>query len=196
MTGERKSTNPGLNPKDAVGTDKAPISVVSGPVLAEVGIGLLEGALKYGRHNYRVAGVRASVYHDATFRHLIDWWEGEDIDPDSDLNHVTKAICSLVVLRDAMIRDLMIDDRPPKSPKGWLAKLNARAKALVEKYPNPKPVFLEGDQHDPEMVLGLTVPVSKCRIKICADETVCENCGLRWDTNDIDPPGCGWSAAG
>ncbi|MGI9507337.1 MAG: dATP/dGTP diphosphohydrolase domain-containing protein, partial [Geminicoccaceae bacterium] len=170
MTGERKSTNPGLNPKDAVGAGKAPISVLSGPVLAEVGIGLLEGALKYGRHNYRVAGVRASVYHDATFRHLIDWWEGEDIDPDSDLNHVTKAICSLVVLRDAMIRDLMIDDRPPKSPKGWLAKLNARARALVEKYPNPKPAFLEGDQHAPQMVLGLTVPISKCRIKICGDE--------------------------
>ncbi|SVD92517.1 uncharacterized protein METZ01_LOCUS445371, partial [marine metagenome] len=30
----------------------------------------MEGAIKYGRHNYRIAGVRASVYIDATIGHL------------------------------------------------------------------------------------------------------------------------------
>src|ERR1700761_3416714 len=80
------------NPKDAVGTGKVPVSTVSAPVIAEVGLAMLEGARKYGRHNYRAIGVRASVYYDAAQRHLMAWWEGQDIDPASGLSHVSKAI--------------------------------------------------------------------------------------------------------
>jgi hypothetical protein len=125
------------NPKDLVGKFKALISSVPAPVLFEVGVALLEGALKYGRHNYRVTPVKASIYYDATFRHLTAWWEGEDIDPDSDLSHVTKAIASLVVLRDAMIQNKFVDDRPPKTITSWLPELNKLVAKLHEKYPNP-----------------------------------------------------------
>ena len=104
------------NPKDLVGTSKAPMSTVSAAVMAEIGVAMLEGACKYGRHNYRSTGVRASVYYDATMRHLMTWWEGEDIDPDSQMSHVTKAITSLVVLRDSMIQGMMTDDRAPIHP--------------------------------------------------------------------------------
>jgi hypothetical protein len=133
------------NPKDAVGTGKAPISTVSAPVIAEVGLAMLEGARKYGRHNYRVAGVRASVYFDAVNRHLGSFWEGEDVDPDSGLSHITKAIASLVVLRDSMIQGNWIDDRPPPSPSGWLAELNKKAAAIVAKYPDAREAFLATD---------------------------------------------------
>jgi len=54
-------TSKDTNPKDACGTKKVPFSVLPWQVLAEIGLALLEGARKYGRHNYRVAGVRASV---------------------------------------------------------------------------------------------------------------------------------------
>lgn len=124
------------NPKDAVGVKKAPVSTISGPVIAELGVAMLEGARKYGRHNYRVSGVRASVYRDATWRHLTKWWEGEDIDPDSGLNHITKAIASLSVLRDAMIFDKWVDDRPPALPdaeKFW-KNLDELAGKVVDKY--------------------------------------------------------------
>lgn len=126
------------NPKDVVGSSKAPMSTVSAPVLAEIGVAMLEGALKYGRHNYRAAGVRASVYYDATMRHLMSWWEGEDLDPDSGLSHVTKAITSLVVLRDAMIQGKVVDDRPPGS-EDFYTSLNAHAKWLVEAYGDRAP---------------------------------------------------------
>jgi hypothetical protein len=103
------------NPKDAIGTAKwRQFFVVPMQVLWEVGVGMLEGTLKYGRHNYRGAGVRASVYVDAALGHIQSWVEGEDIDKDSDLSHITKAICSLFVLRDAMMNDMWTDDRPPK----------------------------------------------------------------------------------
>lgn len=42
--------------------------------------------------------------------------EGEDIDEESGLSHITKAITSLVVLRDAMIQGTLEDDRPPSTP--------------------------------------------------------------------------------
>lgn len=125
------------NPKDAVGTGKVPFSTVPAQVIALAGLALLEGARKYGRHNYRAIGVRASVYYDATMRHLTSWWEGQDIDPDSDLSHVDKAISSLIVLRDAMLNNKWEDDRPPAvANQNWVADLNVKAKALNEKYPD------------------------------------------------------------
>jgi hypothetical protein len=130
------------NPKDACGIKKAPISTVSGPVLLEIGVAMLEGALKYGRHNYRESGVRASVYIDAVVgRHLNAWQEGEDNDPESNLSHLTKAAAGLIVLRDAQIRGKMVDDRP-RGTKGFVEHLNKVAADLIEKYPEPKEAFI------------------------------------------------------
>lgn len=127
------------NPKDAIGVRKAPMSTVSAVVLAEVGVAMLEGAAKYGRHNYRVSGVQASVYYDATMRHLMDWWEGVDIDPDSGMHHVTKAITSLVVLRDAMIQGMLTDDRPPRSIP-FYPRLNELAGEILDRHTDKNPV--------------------------------------------------------
>jgi len=140
----RRAVTKPSNPKDAFGIKKASLSCVSSPVLMELGIAMQEGGCKYGRHNYRVIGVRGSVYYDATLRHLMAWWEGEDIDPDSGLSHVTKAIASLVVLRDSMMQDKFTDDRPPRSAP-WLPDLNARSEALFNKYPEPVKPYTEAD---------------------------------------------------
>jgi hypothetical protein len=122
------------NPKDIVGIRKAPLSTVPMQVIAEVGVAMMEGALKYGRHNYRAVGVRSSVYYDAVQRHLTQWWEiGEDIDEESGLSHITKIIAGLVVFRDAMLNGLVEDDRPP-SVENFYTELNAKAAALVDKY--------------------------------------------------------------
>ncbi len=126
------------NPKDMIGIRKVPFSVLPTPVLCEAAVGMMEGALKYGRHNYRAVGVRSSVYYDATMRHLTAYWEGEDIDPDSGLPHLAKAISSLLVWRDAQIHDLCEDDRPPATPE-LFAKLNEMASALVDKHADKNP---------------------------------------------------------
>jgi hypothetical protein len=126
------------NPKDMIGTRKAPLSTVPMGVIVEMGVGMLEGAAKYGRHNYRCAGVRASVYYDAVMRHLIAWWEGEDIDPDSGMPHVTKAMCTLAVLRDAQMQNMCADDRPPKSVSFYPA-MNSAAGAMLDKHADKNP---------------------------------------------------------
>lgn len=135
---EAEQTTKPTNPKDALGVRKAPMSTVPCGVMAELGVALLEGASKYGRHNYRGVGVRASVYYDATQRHLFSWWEGEDLDPDSGLSHVTKAIASLTVLRDAMLQDKCSDDRPPRS-EAFYARLNAIAGEMIDKHSGATP---------------------------------------------------------
>lgn len=130
------------NPKDLVGVSKVPASCVSQLVMMEVGLGMQEGALKYGRHNYRVTGVRASVYYDAARRHIDAYWEGQDIDPDSGLHHIAKAITSLIVLRDAMLQGLCTDDRPPQNVnlEAFLEVLNAKSAKLRETYKDRNPV--------------------------------------------------------
>ena len=136
----RKDTNP----KDGVGSLKPSYAAVPVPVLYEVGAALTEGARKYGGYNWRVAGVRTSVYIDATRRHLDSFWEGEDIDPDSGLSHITKAIASLTVFRDAQIQGMVAnDDRPPRTEAPFMAEGQARMTELVERYPNPVPSFTE-----------------------------------------------------
>lgn len=131
------------NPKDVVGTKKVPYSTVPAGPLAELGLAMLEGALKYGRHNYRAVGVRTSVYYDACRRHLDAFWEGQDTDPDSGLPHIVKAIACLVVLRDSQLIGNVVDDRPPSYPDNWHQKLNEAAANLIERYPNPKEAFIK-----------------------------------------------------
>lgn len=135
------------NPKDSVGIKRVPFSTVPAVPVAEIGLAMLEGALKYGRHNYRAIGVRSSVYYDAAMRHLTRWWEGEDIDPDSGLPHIVKALASLIVLRDAELCGKLTDDRPPSSPE-WATRLNDAAAKLVEQYPEPKDAFVKGMGYD------------------------------------------------
>lgn len=126
------------NPKDLVGIRKVPASCLSAAFKLGVSLGMMEGARKYGRHNYRQAGVAASVYYDAANRHLDAFWEGQDIDPDSGLHHLLKAAASIAVLYDGIIYRNWTDDRPPALPEGWLADLNERASVLIDKYPTPK----------------------------------------------------------
>ena len=138
------------NPKDAVGTKKwRQYCTIPTTIIWELGVAMLEGARKYGRHNYRVAGVRASVYIDAAKGHIDQWWEGEDIDEESKLNHIIKAIASLAVLRDAMIQNKWVDDRPPKTDLDKLrTDLQVAVDGIFERIPVAEDAYLEGDQHD------------------------------------------------
>lgn len=126
--------DPKLNPKHGHGSRKFKMSGVPACVLGEIGVAMTEGVHKYGAFNYRHVNINASTYYDAVMRHMMSYWEGEDIDPDSGLHHVTKAITSLVVLRDSMINGTIVDDRPKAAPSTWVAGLNAATEVLLEKY--------------------------------------------------------------
>lgn len=99
------------NPKDAIGSDKLPLHLWPTTATAMGSIGLLEGMLKYGRNNWRVSGVRASIYVDACKRHLDAWFEGEEVAPDSGVPHLANALACLAILVDAEAAGLLTDDR-------------------------------------------------------------------------------------
>lgn len=130
------------NPKDAIGIRKFSMSTIPMQIVAEMSLGMLEGSCGYGRSNYRVCGARASVYFDAAMRHLMGWWEGQDIDPKSGLSHVTKALTSLAVLRDCMLNGNLTDDRPPEvSNQAWVDEFNRKAGEILDRFPNKKPAI-------------------------------------------------------
>ena len=124
------------NPKDRIGVRKAGMSFVPQVPLAELGVAMVEGALKYGPFNWREAGVRSSVYFDAVTRHIRAWWEGEEIDPDSGLSHLVKAMACLVVIRDAQVHHMVEDDRPPTDVDvgAVLRQLDTIAAGLIDRY--------------------------------------------------------------
>jgi len=77
-------------------------------------------------------------------RHLLSWWEGEDIDPESGVPHIVKAMASLFVLRDAMHMNKAEDDRPIRYPDGInMESFNKMAAGIIEKYPECVEPFLE-----------------------------------------------------
>jgi len=132
------------NPKNALGIKKAPMSTVPTGPMYEVALAMLEGARKYGRHNYRVIGVLASVYYDAAMGHLTAWWEGEEIDPASGIHHLGKAMACIAVVRDSMMMDNWVDDRPPCYPNASeLMRNNPAVETILEKYPDCVEPFTE-----------------------------------------------------
>jgi 5'-deoxynucleotidase YfbR-like HD superfamily hydrolase len=111
LAGEILSETKATNPKDAVGSDKLPLHLWPASATVFGSLGLLDGMLKYGRANWREAGVRATIYLDALERHAKAWAEGEERDPDSGLPHLAHALACLAILVDARATGKLVDDR-------------------------------------------------------------------------------------
>lgn len=105
-----QTTKP-TNPKDAIGSSKLPLHLWPASASAMGCVGLLNGALKYGRTNWREAGVRASIYYDAARRHLDAWFEGEEVDPDDGVPHLAAVLACVAILVDSKAAGKLTDDR-------------------------------------------------------------------------------------
>ena len=102
------------NPKEAIGSNKLPMHLWPTTATAYGCIGLLNGALKYGRSNFRPTGVKASIYYDALRRHFDAWWEGEEVDPDDLVPHLAAAMADMAILIDSICAGTFVDDRAYK----------------------------------------------------------------------------------
>lgn len=140
------------NPKDAVGSSKVAFHVIPWRVITGIAHAFLGGALKYRAFNYRIAGVRGSVYFAASIRHILRWWEGEDFDPDVKgfdigvrIHHLDEAIAGLMVVRDSIIRGNWTDDRPPAVNEGWIDEANAMTSLILAANPDPKSAWTQAE---------------------------------------------------
>lgn len=105
------ATTKPTNPKALLGSNKLPLDLWPTTATAMGCLGMLNGALKYGRTNFRVAGVQASTYVAACKRHLDAWVEGEELDPDDGVPHLSSALSCLAIIVDAMSCGKLNDDR-------------------------------------------------------------------------------------
>lgn len=122
------------NPKEGQGSKKVGMHVVPPSILMQVALAMTEGETRYSGYNWRDTPVKASTYYDSTWRHIADWYEGQDTDVKSGLPHIIKAIAGLIVLADGIQQGKFIDDRPPKYvDTDWLEKLNAKHLEVVAK---------------------------------------------------------------
>lgn len=128
------------NPKDLIGCNKLPLSLVPPSAIAVASLAHLEGALKYGKYNWRTAGVKASIYLDACLRHVEKWASGEEIADDSGIHHLGHAMACLNILYDAQVGGNLIDDRGQGIDLSEIYKgLEPHVKHLRERFECPNP---------------------------------------------------------
>lgn len=141
--------NKPTNPKDGLGSNRSWLSLVSPVACAEEALALTEGGLKYGRNNYRVMGVSASIYLDALHRHYLKYTYGGDRDPATKVHHLgsVRACCGIIL--DAHAYGVLNDDRPPRIEgfEKWLDDQEKYIKHLKEMFKDRSPKhWTIGDQ--------------------------------------------------
>lgn len=90
-------------------TGKPQFSLIPQEALLEVAKVFTYGAEKYGVFNYS-NGMEYLRYIDAAQRHINQWLRGEDID-ESETNHLSNAIASLMMVLDNQKTNKGIDNR-------------------------------------------------------------------------------------
>ena len=127
MTIDTKATNP----KDAIAGKKLDLGLVPDSAVVALAEAFTEGAIKYGRFNWRIAGVRASVYNAALRRHVKKWWNGQDKDATTRVHHLKNALACIAILIDAELYGKLNDDRPPAPDRDAMARMIDEAEATV-----------------------------------------------------------------
>lgn len=110
-----------MNPKDIVGLKKVqlsvvpPVSIIYEALAMQYGAFLApkaDGTFGYGPFNWRDQPIQASQYYSAMMRHLMDWWDGENLAPDSLVHHLGHLKAGAGIVLDAMEIGVLKDDRP------------------------------------------------------------------------------------
>jgi hypothetical protein len=101
------------NPKDAISDSKVPLWLLSPIAKVHWALAQFAGMLKYGAWNWRVAGVRSSVYVSAIERHLDAYKSGEDLDPIDKTKHLGNIMACCALIMEAEAAGKLTDDRPP-----------------------------------------------------------------------------------
>lgn len=128
------------NPKDAIAGTKAPLALVSPVAMVHWAIAHAVGMTKYGAWNWRIAGVRSSVYLHAIVRHFLRYVSGEEFDPVDGQHHLGAIMACCAIILDAKEAGKLTDDRPPSVNIGPLLEwAEAVMKQLQATYADKTP---------------------------------------------------------
>ena len=90
--------------------EKPPLSLLPVQAVEAVGRGLAFGAKKYGKHNWR-GGMDHTRLSSAALRHIFAYIDGENLDTETNEEHIAHAICGLLFLLESRIKGYGRDDR-------------------------------------------------------------------------------------
>lgn len=108
------------NPKTAQGLKKAPLRFIPPSAFIYEARVFELGAKKYSAYNWRESAVPASIYYEAALRHLMAWWDGQDLDEESGQPHLAHVRACMAILLDAKHLGRLEDDRPVPGPSATL----------------------------------------------------------------------------
>jgi hypothetical protein len=130
------------NPKEAFGDVKMPLDLLPDTAVVQFNLAFLEGALKYGQYNWRIAGVKVSTYVRAARRHLSKFWNGQDADPVTLVHELASVGACVAIMLDAIACGKLTDDRPPRADMeralAEAAKVAAHLKQLFKDHSPPQ----------------------------------------------------------
>jgi hypothetical protein len=101
---------PGEARKSAESASKPRLDLLPPAAMEAIAKVLTFGAGKYGDNNW-ARGARWGRYYAALLRHLLAWWRGEELDPETGLSHLAHAGCCLVFLLEYQRNGWGTDDR-------------------------------------------------------------------------------------
>lgn len=101
------------DPKGEAGKNKPQLHLVPPVAMVECAKALKCGADKYGVFNWRTAQVQQSTYISALLRHVGEYMDGEDNDPESSASHLGHIMANCAIILDARKAGTLIDDRVP-----------------------------------------------------------------------------------
>ncbi len=170
---ERKETNP---KDDAAAGTRVDLSLFPHTALVHAALAMTEGHLKYGGYNYRISGVKASVYLAALRRHTDKWEAGQNWDLKTLVHHLGSVIACCSIIIDAEECGKLIDDRPPAVPD--IDELYDRAEQITQHlhkiYPpedGPGRFTEEGQREKKTISTPDTVYDSSCRRRFIPDSS-------------------------
>lgn len=98
---------------------KPQLGLIPPEALIEIARVLGFGAAKYGVNNWRKDGDNTSWIrtYSSIQRHLNAWLSGEDVDPESGMNHLSHAATQIMILMVHQMEHPEVDDRYKKETK-------------------------------------------------------------------------------
>lgn len=101
------------NPKDTAGNGRLPLDMVPDTLNLFAAMAFAEGDSKYIAYNFRIVGVKATVYVSALRRHLMRYFNGEWADAKTGVPHLASVAACTAILIDGHVAGNLVDDRPP-----------------------------------------------------------------------------------
>lgn len=91
---------------------KVRIDLIPPRAIKDIAEVLTYGAGKYADHNWRNnGGLAYSRVYAAAQRHMLSFWDGQDLDEETGMSHLAHAACCIIFLMSYESEDIGKDDR-------------------------------------------------------------------------------------